>query len=78
MPSQFSEYVHQLGKASRWVIAEVRRDGSYMAPLRNQPGGLHCYQSYSLLAIAQQPGAHVYLTRGGALRAARRIYGGDL
>ena len=78
MSSHFSEYVHQLGKASRWVVAEQRSDGSYVARLRNpEPGGLHSYQSRSLLAIAGAD-VRVYITRAGALRAARRIYGGDL
>ncbi len=77
MTARFSEYVHQVGESSRWVVAELKDDGSYTARLRDpQPGGLHSYQSRSLYAVSQAA-VRVYITRAGALRAARRIYGGE-
>lgn len=70
----FGDYVHQLGEASRWVVARRKADGTYVAPFIDaQPGGVHSYQSRSLLDVSSK--TRVYLSRSGALRAARRIYG---
>jgi hypothetical protein len=67
--------VHRLGEANRWIVAELKPDGCYVARLRDpQPGGLHSYQSRSLLAVSHH--TRVYLTRAGALRAAKRMFGG--
>ena len=70
--SPCAQYVHRLGNANRWIVAELRDDGSYVAGLRDpEPGGLHSYQSRSLLAVSHY--TRVYRTRAGALRAANRI-----
>lgn len=69
-----SDYVHQLGNSARWVVARLQPDGSYVAPfIGAEPGGVHSYQSRSLLALVSK--TRVYKSRAGALRAARRIYG---
>jgi hypothetical protein len=75
--SPFAQYVHRLGDSDRWIVAELQSDGSYVARLRDpEPGGLHSYESRSLLAVSHY--TRVYLTRAGALRAAQRRFGGDL
>jgi hypothetical protein len=69
-----SPYVHQLGVSQRWVIAKLKADGTYVAPFIDaQPGGVHSYATRSLLALASK--TRVYLSRSGALRAAKRLYG---
>lgn len=69
-----AKHVHRLGESNRWVVAKLKSDGTYVAPFIDaQPGGIHSYQSRSLLALAGK--TRVYLSRSGALRAARRIYG---
>jgi hypothetical protein len=70
-----SQYVHELGGSRRWIVAHLSDDGRYTARLeRQQPGGVHSYQSRSILAVATL--TRVYRSRAGALRAARRIYEG--
>ena len=72
----FGDYVHRLGEANRWIAAELRSDGSYMARVRDpEPGGVHSYQSRSLLDLSSK--TRVYLSRSGALRAARRLFGDE-
>lgn len=71
-----SPYVHQLGASKRWVVAKVKSDGSYVAPFIDaQPGGVHSYATRSLLALASK--TRVYLSRSGAVRAAKRLYGDE-
>lgn len=73
MKAPHAQYVHRLGESDRWIVAEQREDGAYVARLLNpEPGGLHSYQSRSLLAVSHY--TRVYRTRAGALRAAKRIF----
>lgn len=75
MKSTAGQYVRRLGNADRWIVAELMPDGTYVAGLRDpEPGGLHSYQSRSLLDVSHY--TRVYLTRGGALRAAKRRFEG--
>ncbi len=75
-PHPCAQYVHQLGNAKRWVVAELKPDGCYLAQhSQAEPGGLQFYESRSLLDLSHN--TRIYLTRAGALRAAKRRFQGE-